>query len=432
MTKLKFFTLGLLLATGLYAIGSLFAQKAEQRPSNATLRIDSTEVGANNGVVTSYSEALDAVRPAVVSVYSTKFVRYRTPGTRFNDPLFDRLFGTPGSETVRPEQGLGSGVIISPEGYILTNNHVVEGADEVRVLLTDNRELVATVIGTDPKTDVAVLKITAENLPSGILGDSDKLRVGDVVFALGNPLGIGQTATMGIVSATGRRGLGLLDRGDDPGYEDFVQTDAAINMGNSGGALVDARGRIVGINTAIISTTRGNIGIGFSIPINLASYVMHSLIESGSVLRGYLGVNTQDLDPNLAAEFGIKDGKGSLSTQSGALQDYPYGFTSRFEGQPGSNPEELLAAAHAGCFTMALSKILGDAQLTAEQMNTTATVSLEKQGEGFAITAVHLELKAKVPGASDADFQELAATAKANCPVSKLFKADITLDAALV
>lgn len=314
VTKLKYFTLGLLLATGLYAIGSLFAQKAEPRPSTATLRVDSTEVGANTGMVTSYSEALDAVRPAVVSVYSTKFVRYRTPGTRFNDPLFDRLFGTPGQETVRPEQGLGSGVIISPEGYILTNNHVVEGADEVRVLLTDNRELVATVIGTDPKTDVAVLKITAENLPSAILGDSDKLRVGDVVFALGNPLGIGQTATMGIVSATGRRGLGLLDRGDDPGYEDFIQTDAAINMGNSGGALVDARGRIVGINTAIISTTRGNIGIGFSIPINLASYVMHSLIESGSVLRGYLGVNTQDLDPNLAAEFGVKDGKGVLVT----------------------------------------------------------------------------------------------------------------------
>jgi serine protease Do/serine protease DegQ len=200
VTKLKFFTLGLLLATGLYAIGSLFAQKAEQRPSTATLRIDSSQVGTNNGVVTSYSEALDAVRPAVVSVYSTKFVRYRTPGTRFNDPLFDRLFGSPGSETVRPEQGLGSGVIISPEGYILTNNHVVEGADEIRVLLTDNREIVAEVVGSDPKTDVAVLKITADNLPSAILGDSDKLRVGDVVFALGNPLGIGQTATMGIVS----------------------------------------------------------------------------------------------------------------------------------------------------------------------------------------------------------------------------------------
>ncbi len=312
--KLKYFTLGLLLATGLYAIGSLFADKPGDKPSAATLRIDPTAVGEGSGVVTSYADALDPVRPAVVSVYSTKFVRYRTPGTRFNDPLFDRLFGRPGQEQVRPEQGLGSGVIISPEGYILTNNHVVEGADEIRVLLTDNRELVAKVIGTDPKTDVAVLKIEAENLPSAILGDSDHLRVGDVVFALGNPLGIGQTATMGIVSATGRRGLGLLDRGADPGYEDFIQTDAAINMGNSGGALVDARGRIVGINTAIISTTRGNIGIGFSIPINMASYVMHSLIESGSVLRGYLGVNTQDLDPNLSTEFGVKDGKGVLIT----------------------------------------------------------------------------------------------------------------------
>jgi len=171
-------------------------------------------------------------------------------------------------------------------------------------------------VGSDPKTDVAVIKVEAAQLPHVVLGDSDKLRVGDVVFALGNPLDVGQTATMGIVSATGRRGLDLLARGDtDPGYEDFIQTDAAINVGNSGGALIDAHGRLVGINTAIMTTSRGNIGIGFSIPVNLAAFVMRSLVETGTVVRGYLGVSTQDLDSGLAAGFGLKDTRGVLVSE---------------------------------------------------------------------------------------------------------------------
>ena len=236
-------------------------------------------------VVTSYADGLEAVRPAVVSVYSTKTVNAGGGrGFPFDDPMFRRFFG-PGfdQQQERIQRGLGSGVIISADGYILTNNHVVEGADEVRVALNDGRELVAEVVGTDPRTDVAVLKVEASDLPHATLADSDALRVGDVVFAVGNPLGVGQTVTMGIVSATGRSNLQLLDGG----YENFIQTDASINPGNSGGALVDALGRVVGINTAIISTSRGNIGIGFAIPVNLASNIMQSLIETGTVSRGF-------------------------------------------------------------------------------------------------------------------------------------------------
>jgi serine protease Do/serine protease DegQ len=211
------------------------------------------------------------------------------------------------------EQGLGSGVIVSPNGFVLTNNHVIEGADELSIALPDGREFKATVIGADPKTDIAVVKIDSDNLPTLTLADSDKLRVGDVVFAIGNPLGIGQTVTMGIVSAKGRNSLGLIDGGQ--GYESFIQTDAAINMGNSGGALIDAKGRLIGINSAIISTTRGNIGIGLAIPVNLAASIMTSLTESGSVTRGYLGVSVDPVSPGVAETLGLgKDTKAVVVT----------------------------------------------------------------------------------------------------------------------
>ena len=227
-------------------------------------------------------------------------------------PDFIRPFLNNGADVPQRERGLGSGVIISTDGFIITNNHVVEEADELKVLLNDEREFIAKVIGTDPKTDVAVIKIEAENLPAAVLADSAKLRVGDVVFAIGNPLGVGQTVTMGIVSATGRR-VGILD--EVAGYEDFIQTDAAINQGNSGGALIDARGRLIGINSAIISNSQGNIGIGFAIPINLASSIMHSLIDTGTVSRGYLGVLTDALTPDMTESFGLKpDTKGVIIT----------------------------------------------------------------------------------------------------------------------
>jgi Do/DeqQ family serine protease len=293
-----------------FAGGLSAADKAA--PKNAApvkkpvLKVDPSPVSElKSSVVTSYADVLDSIRPAVVSVYSSKIVRQQVP------EIF-RQYGLKGSE--QKQSGLGSGVIISTDGYIITNNHVVEEADELRVLLNDEREFTAKVIGTDPKTDVAVIKIEAENLPAATLADSAKLRVGDIVFAIGNPLAVGQTVTMGIVSATSRR-VGILD--DVAGYEDFIQTDAAINMGNSGGALIDAHGRLVGINSAIITTSQGSIGIGFAIPINLASSIMNSLIETGTVSRGFMGVSTnpKPLTPDMAESFGApKDTKGVIVT----------------------------------------------------------------------------------------------------------------------
>jgi serine protease Do len=278
----------------------LIAAESKAANSKPELKIDSTPVAAvKSNVVTSYADVLDPVRPAVVSVYSSKVVRQRVPEIY-------RQFGLQGREQL--QRGMGSGVIVTADGYILTNNHVVEGADEVKVMLSDDREFTAKIIGTDPKTDVAVIKIEGAGLPAVTLADSGTLRVGDIVFAIGNPLGVGQTVTMGIVSATSRR-IGILE--EVAGYEDFIQTDAAINQGNSGGALIDARGRLVGINSAILSTSQGNIGIGFAIPINLASSIMHSLIETGTVSRGYLGVSSVQLTPDLAEAFKLpRDTKG--------------------------------------------------------------------------------------------------------------------------
>ena len=274
------------------------------------LRLDLSAISAGqSAVVTSYADVVEPVQRAVVSIYSTKIIKERVQV----NPLFRQFFpGLQDQERESKQEGMGSGVIVSVDGYILTNHHVVEGADELKVSLSDDREFIAKVIGTDPKTDVAVIKIESETLPSVTLADSEKLRVGDIVFAVGNPLGVGQTVTMGIVSAKGRNKVGILDGG----YEDFIQTDAAINMGNSGGALVDAKGRLVGINSAILSPSRGNIGIGFAIPVNLAASIMNSLIATGRVSRGYLGVKSPDsVTPDVAEQLGLpRDTKGVLIT----------------------------------------------------------------------------------------------------------------------
>jgi Do/DeqQ family serine protease len=285
-------------AAALHGKGATKATPPELRHDNAPL-----EAGPRP-TVTSYADTLESVRPAVVSIYSTKVVRERIP------EIYRRFFhNLPDRE--RRLSGLGSGVVVSSDGYILTNNHVVEEADELEVQLSDERKFPAKVIGMDPKTDVAVIKISAENLPFATLTDSDLLRVGDLVFAIGNPLGVGQTVTMGIVSAVGRKNVNLLTDRDPGAYEDFIQTDAAINFGNSGGALVDAKGRLVGINSGIATNNQGNIGIGFAVPVNLAASVMNSLIEFGTVVRGYLGVATEPLTPELAESFGLKrDTKG--------------------------------------------------------------------------------------------------------------------------
>jgi serine protease Do len=234
-------------------------------------------------------------------------------GMPFDDPMFRQFFGPffggrGGHRTIRqpPEMGLGSGIIVSADGYILTNNHVVDDAESVKVTLADGRELTAKVIGTDKKTDVAVIKVEAQGLPAMTFANSDDVEVGDRVLAVGNPFGIGQTVTSGIVSATGRAGAIGLD------YEDFIQTDAAINPGNSGGALIDMQGRLIGLNTAILSRSGGFQGIGFAIPSNLARHIMDSLVTTGKVVRGFLGITIQDITPALADKLHLKSDKGVL------------------------------------------------------------------------------------------------------------------------
>jgi serine protease Do len=251
--------------------------------------------------------------PSVVYVYTTKTIRempFRNPF--FDDPAFRFFFGEPGDgrnerPRQRQQQGLGSGVVVSADGYVLTANHVIEGADEVKVLFAEGKkEYEAKVVGNDAPSDIAVLKIEAKDLPAVTITDSDNLEVGDLVIAIGNPFGVGQTVTTGIVSAKGRGGFGIVD------YEDFIQTDASINPGNSGGALVDAEGRLIGINSAIISRSGGNQGIGFAVPINMARVVMERLIKEGKVTRGFLGVNIQPVTPELAKAFGLPGDAGAL------------------------------------------------------------------------------------------------------------------------
>lgn len=239
----------------------------------------------------SLAPMLERVTPAVVNISSKTHVRVATDPL-LDDPFFRRFFGVPNLPRERVEQSLGSGVIVdASKGYVLTNNHVVQGADDISVTLHDGRTLKASVVGTDPDTDVAVIQIPAQNLTALAVADSAQLRVGDFVVAVGNPFGLGQTVTSGIVSALGRTGLKGL------GYQNFIQTDASINPGNSGGALVNLRGELVGINSAIFSPSGGNVGIGFAIPSNLAGNVMRQLVRSGTVKRGSLGVETQDLTP---------------------------------------------------------------------------------------------------------------------------------------
>lgn len=297
------------LATGIWLADLPFP--ARSFAANPKVKVDVSELSPDSKPAFTFSPVIKKVSPSVVNIYTTKTVRENIRVFPFfDDPMFREFFGPFGQRNMpseRREQSLGSGVIVGEDGYILTNNHVVDGADEIKVALADNMTTYdAKVVGTDPQTDIAVIKVDGKDLPAVTVTDSDNLEVGDIVLAIGNPFGVGQTVTMGIVSAKGRGGMGILD------YEDFIQTDASINPGNSGGALVDAAGRLVGINTAILSRSGGNQGIGFAVPINLARFVMERIIADGKVTRGYLGVVIQPVTPDLAKAFKLPETSGAL------------------------------------------------------------------------------------------------------------------------
>ncbi|HEX9685728.1 MAG TPA: Do family serine endopeptidase [Burkholderiales bacterium] len=258
--------------------------------------------------VASFRDAARQAMPAVVNIFTSQEVKRPRPPF-MDDPLFRYFFGDPQDAGPRRREGLGSGVIVSADGYVLTNHHVIESVDQIEIALADSRKVRARVVGTDPETDLAVLKIELEKLPSIRFAQPEQLRVGDVVLAIGNPFGVGQTVTMGIVSGLGRSHLGITT------FESFIQTDAAINPGNSGGALVDADGSLVGINTAIYSQTGGSMGIGYAIPVSIARLVMEQIVQKGSVTRGWIGVGVQDITPEIAQSFNLPATRGVLITQ---------------------------------------------------------------------------------------------------------------------
>ena len=291
----------------------------------------------------SLSAAARKAAPAVVSINTSK-AAVRNPNA--NDPWFRFFFGEQGDR--QAQTGLGSGVILSPDGYILTNNHVIEGADEIEVVLNDRRTAQAKVIGTDPETDLAILKIALERLPVIVLGNSDTLAVGDQVLAIGNPFGVGQTVTSGIVSALGRNQLGINT------FENFIQTDAAINPGNSGGALIDVAGNLLGINTAIYSRSGGSMGIGFAIPVSTAKLVLEGIVKDGRVTRGWIGIEPSDLTADLAEYFKVKGADGGVII-TGVLQSGPAAqaglrpgdVITRIGDKPIGNVSELLSTVAA-------------------------------------------------------------------------------------
>lgn len=285
----------------------LFSGHNSSPPYTYNIQIPSSLSGNDSA----FSSIVKVISPAVVNISSTKTIIKKDPDTlsHFFDGSLNDLVDPLNSPRRWKEQSLGSGVVVSPDGYIITNNHVVEQSDEIRVIMYDKQNYEGKIVGSDPKTDIAVIKISAKNLPAIKWGDSDHLEVGEFVLAFGNPFSFGHTVTMGIVSAVGRANVGIAD------YEDFIQTDAAINPGNSGGPLVNVRGELVGINTAIFSRTGGNQGIGFAVPSNMAQSVMSQLISDGKVTRGWLGVTIQNFTPDLAKEFGLEKIAGALVTE---------------------------------------------------------------------------------------------------------------------
>ncbi|MDZ5633054.1 Do family serine endopeptidase [Janthinobacterium sp. GMG1] len=297
------------IALALYFVyGALRPASRVQQLGSPNKPVPVVETASSSLAPGSYRDAAARAMPAVVNILTLQ-VPKRGAHPLARDPFFKRFFGDRDPDDGDDDDlknSLGSGVIVSHEGYVLTNNHVVEGADEIEVVLTDGRKAPAKIVGLDPETDLAVIKINLDKLPVIVLGQSELARVGDVVLAIGNPFGVGQTVTMGIISALGRNNLHINS------FENFIQTDAAINFGNSGGALVDTRGNLIGINTAIYSQSGGSVGIGFAIPVSTAKTVMEAIIKDGHVVRGWIGVETQDITPELAQSFGLQRTSGAI------------------------------------------------------------------------------------------------------------------------
>lgn len=333
-----------------FIVATLKPEWLAREPS--TVRLESTAVPIQEATggpdhSAGYRQASQRAMPAVVNIFTTKEAK-QPPHPLNNDPLFRRFFGDGFGQDER-QFSLGSGVIVSPEGYILTNNHVVEAADEIEVALADGRKVPAKLVGTDPETDLAVIKVELKSLPSITLGRLDNTKVGDVVLAIGNPFGVGQTVTMGIVSALGRNHLGINT------FENFIQTDAAINPGNSGGALVDTQGHLLGINTAIYSRSGGSLGIGFAIPVTTVKTVMESIIRNGQVVRGWIGVEPQDITPELADSFGLQKSSGTII--AGVLKGGP-------ADKAGVKPGDILLSVADKPVTDTISMLNLVAQLT--------------------------------------------------------------------
>lgn len=397
-----------LLLLGLFAF-MLVPQIGRSFPiaSKVPLKIDSDPAPVSladfkNG----YSSIIDPALPAVVNISSTKLVKQQAnfPGFSFDDPFFQHFFGNQfGNQQATPqterEYSLGSGVIVNPDGYLLTNNHVISGASDIEVFTQNKKKYKAKLIGTDPRTDVAVLKIDAGHLPSLTLGDSSRLKVGDVVFAIGDPFSVGETATMGIVSATGRALNGTIEQ-----YEDFIQTDAAINPGNSGGALLDMHGDLIGINTAIVTGgSGGNQGIGFAIPIDMARNVMQQIVNHGKVIRGHLGVAVQGVDADMAKAFGLSQGGGALVTEVTPGSPAAKAGIERgdiildLNGQPVNTPEDLsvhiaeLAPASLVHLKVSRNGQTRDVDVTLDELSETASASTGTESVTKALQGVQVQ-----------------------------------------
>ena len=333
------------IALALYFVyGALRPASRVQQLGSPAKPVPVVETASSSLAPGSYRDAAARAMPAVVNILTLQ-VPKRGAHPLARDPFFKRFFGErdpDGEDDEGLKNSLGSGVIVSHEGYVLTNNHVVEGADEIEVVLTDGRKAPAKVVGLDPETDLAVIKINLDKLPVIVLGQSELARVGDVVLAIGNPFGVGQTVTMGIISALGRNNLHINS------FENFIQTDAAINFGNSGGALVDTRGNLIGINTAIYSQSGGSVGIGFAIPVSTAKTVMEAIIKDGHVVRGWIGVETQDITPELAQSFNLQRTSGAII--AGVVRNgpadkagiVPGDILLTVEGQPVGDTTEML------------------------------------------------------------------------------------------